>query len=128
MESINAVQSDPNSWIARTEETIVFTALIDHVDKVNNRYSHHDGIYHKAVPPTPAGNSALAIKHSRELFDAVSQAFSTELRCNLVLVKGTKHGVSKGGVRAAVDGDLWVVQHYAGSVDEGFAFDLSRVY
>jgi len=43
--SINAAQSDPHSWIAKTEDTFVFTAEIDHKHKARNQYDHMKGTF-----------------------------------------------------------------------------------
>ena len=61
------------------------------------------------------------------MFDAVSQAFSTGLKCKLMLVKGTKYGTTQGGVKAAGDGDHWLVRELSGNVSDGFEFVLVRV-
>lgn len=127
MESINATLREPHSWIGRTEDSIVFIAEIDHVDKVNNHYSHHDGSYHRLVAPLATTAAAQTTRHTNELFDAVGQAFSGAMRCHLLLVRGAKNSVAKGGVRAAVDGDNWIVEKFSGSVAEGFEFDMVRV-
>lgn len=127
MESINATLREPHSWLGRTDDSIVFIAEIDHVDKVNNRYSHHDGTYHRLVAPLAPTAAAQTSRYTKELFEAVEQAASGALRCNLLLVRGAKNSVAKGGVRAAVDGDAWVVEKFSGSVAEGFEFDLVRV-
>lgn len=127
MESINATLREPHSWIGRTEDSIVFIAEIDHVDKVNNHYSHHDGAYHRLVAPLATTAAAQTTRHTNELFDAVGQAFSGAVRCHLLLVRGAKNSVAKGGVRAAVDGDNWTVEKFSGSVAEGFEFDMVRV-
>ncbi len=127
MESINATLREPHSWIGRTEESIVFIAEIDHVDKINNRYSHHDGTYHRLVAPLPPTAAAQTTRHTNELFEAVGQAFNDGIKCNLLLVRGAKNSVAKGGVRAAVDGDYWLVNQFIGSVAEGFEFNMLRV-
>ncbi len=127
MESINAKLREPHSWIGRTEDSIVFIAEIDHVDKANNLYSHHDGTYHRVVAALPGTAAAQTTRHTNELFEAVSQAFSGAMRCHLMLVRGAKNSVAKGGVRAAVDGDSWMVEKFSGSVADGFEFDLVRV-
>ena len=127
MESIDATLREPHSWIGRTEDSIVFIAEIDHVDKVNNHYSHHDGCYHRLVAPLATTAAAQTTRHTNELFDAVGQAFSGAMRCHLLLVRGAKNSVAKGGVRAAVDGDNWIVEKFSGSVAEGFEFDMVRV-
>lgn len=73
------------------------------------------------------GEAALTVSHAKELFDAVNQAFETNLKCRLLLLKGTKYGTSTGGVKGAVDGDHWIVRQVSGTVDEGFEFILERV-
>jgi len=127
MESVNAKLREPHSWIGSTEDSIVFIAEIDHVDKANNCYSHHDGTYHRLVAALAPGAAAQTVRYTNELFEAVSRAFSGALRCNLMLVRGAKNSIAKGGVRAAVDGDAWIVENFSGSVAEGFEFDMVRV-
>ena len=115
--------------MAKTKDTFVFTAEIDHENNARNQYDHMEGIFHKKVLPRSVRNgvSAPTVRHANELFDAVSQAFSTGLRCRLMLVKGTRYAIAKAQIRAAVDGDYWVVKELSGNVSDGFEFVLIRV-
>lgn len=115
--------------MAKSEECYVYTAEIDHIDKDNNVYNHGEGVFTKYVPPLTKdnGDAALSISHAQELFDAVTDSFSTNLKCRLLLVKGTKFGTSSGGIKAAADGDYWQVVKLSGSVSSGFGFTLERV-
>ena len=128
MKSIEAKQSDPYSWLARTADSYVFTAEIDHRDKERNKFNRLDGIFEKTMPPVSKGNADTAprIRHAHELFGAVSDAKSTKMKCQLLLLKGTKYGKRPGGVRAAVDGHDWTVTHLTGTVEDGFQFRLER--
>ncbi len=67
------------------------------------------------------------IRHTQQLFDAVKDAYSNGLKCQLLLEKGTRYGTTPGGVRAAVDGDSWMVTELSGDVASGFQFFLERV-
>lgn len=129
LKSIGAAPSDPYSWLARTDDCYVFTAEIDHKDKARNKYRHMDGIFRKEVLPVSAskGDSRPRIRHAQGLYDAVEDALSHELKCQLMLAKGTKYGTTPGGVRAAVDGDSWIVKELSGDVSSGFVFVLERV-
>ena len=44
-----------------------------------------------------------------------------------MIVKGTSYGTTPGGVKAAIDGDYWVVRRLSGNVSDGFEFVLVRV-
>ena len=129
LKSIGAVQSDPYSWLAKTDDCYVFTAEIDHQDKARNEFRHMDGVFRKEVLPVSAskGDSPPRIRHAQGLYDAVEDAFSHELKCQLMLEKGTRYGTTPGGVRAAVDGDNWIVKELSGAVSSGFVFVLERV-
>ena len=129
LKSIDAVQSDPYSWLAKTDDCYVFTAEIDHQDKARNDYRHIDGVFRKEVLPVSAsrGDSLPRIRHAQGLYDAVEDAYSNALKCQLLLEKGTRYGTTPGGVRAAVDGDRWIVNELSGDVSSGFVFVLERV-
>ena len=129
LKSIGATQSDPYLWLAKTDDCYVFTAEIDHRDKARNDFRHMDGIFRKEVLPvsTSRGDSLPRIRHARGLYDAVQDAFSNGLKCLLMLQKGTRYGTTPGGVRAAVDGDNWIVKEVSGDVSSGFEFVLERV-
>ncbi len=127
--SLGAKQKGQYSWVAKSEESYVFTAEIDHVDKENNVYNHGEGVFTKNVPPTSKenGDATVSISHAQDLFDAVTDALANELRCRLLLVKGTKSGKDIGGIKAAADGDSWQVSKVDGTVAEGFGFTIIRV-
>ncbi len=129
LKSIGAVQSDPYSWLAKTDDCYVFTAEIDHQDKARNDFRHLDGIFRKELLPVSAsrGDSPPRIRHAQALFDAAEDAYSHGLKCQLLLEKGTRYGTTPGGVRAAVDGDTWIVTELSGDVASGFQFLLERV-
>ena len=63
----------------------------------------------------------------QKLFDAVSHSFGTDLKCRLLLVKGTQFGTTSGPIKAAADGDSWQITKLGGSVSKGFNFTLERV-
>jgi len=128
LKAIGATQRDQYSWIAKIGETFVFTAEIDHIQKDRNIYDHKQGTFHKKVRAFSgdAGDAALTVSHAKELYDAVQQAFEINLKCKLLLLTGTKYGTTKGGVKAAIDGDYWVVKEVSGTVAEGFEFILVR--
>ena len=128
LKTIGAKQRDQYSWIAKTDETFVFTAETDHIHKDRNIYNHKQGVFHKKVRALSVsdGEAALTVSHAKELYEAINQAFDTDLKCRLMLLKGTKYGTSKGGVKAAVDGDYWVVKEVSGTVVDGFEFILVR--
>jgi len=130
LKTINIELRDQYSWIAKTENSFVFTAEIDHIDKQKNKYSHKDGTFHKVVEPLSVQNGVAqtTVRHAKELFDAVSLALDSELKCRLLFVKGTKYSTNqKDGVRAAIDSDNWMVRQLSGSVEEEFSFVLERV-
>ena len=127
--SIGAIQRDQYSWVARTDNSYVYSAETDHENAEDNIYNHKLGVFSKRVPPMSKslGHEPLSISHSRELFDAVSESFTNKLKCRMMLVKGTKFGTTKGGVKAAADGHLWQVTEFSGSVEEGYAFKVERI-
>ncbi len=129
LKSICAVQSDPYSWLAKTDDSYVFTAEIDHQDRARNKYQHLEGVFRKEVPPVSAatGDSLPRIRHAQELFIAVENMHSNGIPCRLLLEKGTKYGTTPGGIRAAVDEDSWMVTKLSGDVANGFHFVLERV-
>ena len=129
LKSIGAEQSDPYSWLAKTDDCYVFTVEIDHQDKARNEFRHMDGIFRKEVLPVSVsnGDSRPRIRHAQGLYDAVEDALSHGLKCQLMLQKGTRYGTTPGGVRAAVDGDSWIVKELSGDVSSGFMFVLERV-
>lgn len=128
--SVDATQRDQYSWVATSPAHYVFTAEIDHKDKENNVYSHKKGSFKKNVPPMTMdnGHSSLSISHAKELYEAAQDVYVNKLYCRMMLTKGTKSGTTKGGVMAAVDGDLWMVTEYSGSVDSGFSLVFKRVH
>ncbi|MDH1314875.1 hypothetical protein N5C36_12365 [Shewanella xiamenensis] len=73
------------------------------------------------------GHEPLSISHSKELFETVADAFSQSKECYVILVKGTKFGTSKGGIKAGYDRHLWIVKELIGSVEEGYEFRLNRI-
>ncbi len=125
---IGAYQRGPYSWIGKTVDLFVFTAEIDHIDKQSNIYDHNAGTFEKWVPPlsVTAGDAALSVSHSKELFDAVSETQISNQKCKLLLVRGTKFGETRGSIKAAVDGNNWVVTLLEGSADKGYNFKLER--
>ena len=128
LRSINAQQSDPYSWLAKTDDGYVFTAEIDHEDQPRNKFSRLDGTFSKSIKPVSkaGGDSPARVRHAQALFDAVEDAHSTQAKCQLLIVKGTKYGTTTGGIRAAVDGDHWIVKSVSGDVSRGFEFELVR--
>lgn len=129
MKTIDAKQSGQYSWIAKTEDDkYVFTAEIDHTDKERNVYRHAEGVFTKSVPPVSveSGDTAQTVKHAKELFEALTEAQKESMKCQLILVKGTKNGTTTTGIRAAIDGDNWMVQALSGSFEEGYEFTLER--
>ena len=129
MKSIDAVQSDQYAWIARAGDTYVLTAELDHKDAANNIYDHFDGVFKKFVGPLSVskGDAQQTVRHSQQLFEAVSEIYAASSKCNLLLLKGTKNGRPVGGVRGAVDSGLWTVKELSGHVEVGFGFVLVRV-
>ena len=127
--SIGATQRDPYSWVAKSEQSYVFTAEIDHINKENNSYHHKNGVFLKNTPPMSKalGHSAQSVSHSKELLEAVSESYSKKLKCQLLLVRGTKFGTTTTGIRSAVDGNYWQVTEFAGTVELGYSFKLERV-
>ncbi|WP_261858240.1 hypothetical protein [Photobacterium sanguinicancri] len=128
LRSYGATQRDQYSWVAKTDEFFVFTAESDHLDKVNNVYSHGGGSFAKKVRPlsTASGDASLTVSHAKELFDAISVTYTNNEYCKLLIVKGTKYGTDKGGVKAVMDPDLWQATSFSGSVEGGFEFQLDR--
>jgi len=123
------VQSYPHSWIAKTDESYVFIAEIDHKDSARSEYQHLDGIFRKEVPPVTAsgGDSPPKIRHAKKQFDAIEDAYSNGLKCRLMLEKSTMYGTTPRGIKAAVDGNSWLVKELNGTVADGFNFVLERV-
>jgi hypothetical protein len=126
--SIGAAQSEQYSWMARTADSFVFNAEIDHIDPVNNCFDFTKGEFHKTVPPlsTSKGDHGLRVRHAQELLDAVTRAYREQLTCRLLLLRGTKYGTTKGGIHAAVDPGSWSVSEVSGDVETGFQFRLVR--
>lgn len=128
-QSLGAIQRDQYSWVAKTDLTYVFSAEIDHIHPEDNRYNHKDGTFSKRVPAMSIelGHDPLSISHSKELFEAVRDAFSQSLECYVILVKGTKFGTSKGGIKAGHDDHFWIVESLGGTVENGYEFKLCRI-
>lgn len=127
--ALGATQRDQYSWVAATPDTYVFSAEADHINPEDNVYDHRSGIFEKRVSPMSRelGNASLSISHSKELFNAVHTAYVNELKCHVLVVKGTKFGTTKGGIKAASDGHLWKVTEFSGTVEEGYSLKLIRV-
>ncbi len=106
----------------------MLSAEIDHKDPESTVYKHEEGTFFKRVPPMSrdADHKALTVSHSRELFDAASEAYSKGLKCRVLLVKGTKFGTTEGGIRAAADGHFWKVVEITGNVEDGYCFRAER--
>ena len=128
LKSIGATQSDPYSWLSKTDDCYVFTAEIDHKDQLRNKFNRLDGNFDKRIEPVSkaVGESQVRVRHAQQLFDAVIDAYATKMKCQLLIVKGTRYGTTTGGVRAAVDGDAWMVTEISGDVPSGFHFRLER--
>lgn len=88
-----------------------------------------DGIFYKEVPSVASskGDSLPRIRKAQELFDGIKDALSNGLKCQLMLEKGTKYGTTPGGIKAAVEGNSWLVTELNGTVADGFNFILERV-
>lgn len=86
------------------------------------------GTFKKIVRPLTIneGVSAQTIRHAKELLNAIEHAYSDKMKCRLLLVRGTKYGTSEGKVRAALDGNPWLVEQFSGTVETGFQFTLVR--
>lgn len=127
-ESIGAKQDEQYSWLGRAGETYVFTAEIDHIDEEDNVYSHMEGTFNKHIRPLAVefNESPITVRHAGQLFHAVEHAHKENLKCHLMLLKGTKYGKTSGGVKASVDGDYWQVTELSGSVRAGFDFKIER--
>ena len=125
---MGANQRDRYSWIAKKADSYVFTEEIDHIDAENNIYNHKEGTFEKHVPPlsTKSGDASSSVSHAKELFDAVHHALESAIRCNLLLVKGTSFGKTKGSIKSAIDGDFWIVDYLDGCAEDGFRFKLIR--
>ena len=128
LKSINAQQSDPYSWLSKTDDCYVFTAEIDHEDQPRNKFNRLDGTFDKRIKPVSkaVGESQVRVRHAQQLFDAVTDAYATKMKCQLLIAKGTRYGTTTGGVRAAIDGDAWIVTEISGDVPSGFHFRLER--
>ena len=74
-----------------------------------------------------AGRDSLSISHAKELHDAAHEIFSNRISCRMMLTKGTKSGVTKGGITSAVDQDFWMVTEFSGSLEAGFSLLFKRV-
>ena len=107
----------------------MFTTKIDHKDPGRNRFDHEAGTFQKLVPQLSVknGDHALRVRHAQELLDAINQAYANRMKCNLLLLKGTKYGRTAGGIKSAVDPDHWIVKSVSGNVPSGFKFFLVRV-
>lgn len=126
---LGATQRDQYSWVAKTDDAYVFSAEIDHIHPEDNIYNHKSGVFTKCIPPMSksTGHDPLSVSHSKELFDAVSDSYANNLKCRMLLVKGTKFGTTQGGIKAAADGHLWNVTELKGSVENGYSFKVERV-
>ncbi len=128
-ESIAAAQKEQYSWLAKTADCFVFTAEIDHIDPALNHFDFIGGKFHKEIRPLSVqrGDHGIRVRHAQELIDAVNQAYSSGMRCKLMLLTGTKYGTTKGGIKSAVDPGDWIVKTATGDVASGFSFELERV-
>lgn len=127
-ESVDANQSEQYSWFGKTIDTYVFTAEIDHIDEEDNIYSHMEGTFRKHIRPLSVeyNESPITVRHAEQLYQAIEHVFNEKIKCHLMLLKGTKYGKTKGGVKSAVDGDYWKVTDLSGTVKSGFDFVLKR--
>ncbi|MDO6713455.1 hypothetical protein Q4567_22235 [Aliiglaciecola sp. 2_MG-2023] len=126
---LGATQRDQYSWVAKTNDSFVFSAEIDHINPDDNVYDHKAGAFSKRVPPMSKslGHDPLSISHSKELFEAASTSYKEKLRCRVLLVKGTKFGRTSAPIKAAADGHFWQVTVLKGSVENGYSFYIERV-
>ena len=127
--SLGATQKDQYSWLARTKDSCVFTAEIDHVDPARNSFDAVVGAFHKKVPPlsVEAGDHSLRVRHAQELLDAVREALDEGTENRLLLLRGTRYSNKKGVIYAAVDPGFWSVRTVSGDVNNGFEFTLVRI-
>ncbi len=126
--SVGAEQKEQYSWLARTANSFVFNAEIDHRDPARNQFDFIEGTFHKQVLPlsVEAGDHGLSVRHAQELLDGVSQAKAHGMKCRLLLLRGTKYGTTKGDIHAAADPGYWIVHSHSGDVQNGFQFFLRR--
>lgn len=127
--SVGATQRDQYSWVAKSKEHYVFSVEIDHINPEDNVYNHTSGVFFKRVPPMTIelGRDPLSVSHSKELFNAAEDAYKNKLNCQILLVKGTKFGKTKGPVKAAVEGHFWQVTELIGDVPNGYELKIERV-
>ncbi len=128
MSKVGAKQTGQYSWIAKQGETNIVIAELDPIDAERNVYNHMDGTFQKSVPPmaNDDGTAPQTIKHAQELLDVLNQSLKEEAVLKVMLVRGTKNGTSKTGVKAALDGDVWRVKEVSGDLPSGYQFSLYR--
>ena len=116
--SVGAEQKEQYSWLARTADSFVFNAEIDHIDPDRNQFDFAEGTFHKQVLPLSVeqGDHGLRVRHAQERLDGISQAKAHGMKCRLLLLRGTKNGTTKGGIHAAGDPGYWVVDEVSGDV------------
>lgn len=129
--SLDAIQRDRYSWVAKTTTTniFVFSIELDHKNTSDNAYSPRKGTFTKRVPPMlkSLGHEPQSISHSKELFEAVSTSYEDELECRILFVRGTKYGNKKPPIRAAADKHFWQVTELTGNVEKGYSFTIARI-
>jgi hypothetical protein len=127
--SMGAKQKEQFSWLAHSPDGAVITAEIDHIDPKSVSYNHAEGVYTKRVVSLSkeAGDSPTTIRHAQELYDAIKHSLDTGELCRLLLLRGTKYGTTKGGVKSAHDGTYWKVLSLSGTVADGYEFQMKRM-
>jgi hypothetical protein len=128
LEMMGAVRPDQFSWVAKQGDTHVITIEVDHKVQDRNLYDPKEGTFYKNVPPLrrDIGHHPNTIRHAQQLLDAVLETSRDDKDCKVLLVKGTKSGTTRGGTRAAIEGNYWKVKHVQGTVADGFDFLIFR--
>ncbi len=69
--SVGATQKEQYSWLARTADSFVFNAEIDHRNPARNQFNFVEGTFHKQVLPlsVEGGDHGLRVRHAQELLD-----------------------------------------------------------
>lgn len=124
--SVNAKMRTPYSWVGKVDGIFVISIELDHKDKVNNKYNSLLGTFIKKVNPLRDAHPNKK-NNAQEMFDAISYHQTSGKNCYVIFTNGTSSG-SGSNPRGVVDGDGWRVNALNGDVDNGFSFEIERVY
>lgn len=130
-DAAGATKPKSNSVYAKSvyDGCVYLSIETDHQDTINNNYMKQAGLVVRYVPPL---DIAFCDHYSHlgdisGLYDILCQLLKNQELCGLVLIRGTRNGITRNGPQSALDDGKWRVVHVKGCLKSGYSFVLSQV-